>query len=188
MAVRLAVVAHGPTERTRDAVFGDRSDLVSADHGTADRVRRVRHAVAGTEPACAQTARSWEVPAEVVGGLSGPQFGSWQGRTLNDVADHDVAGLQAWSADPDAAPHGGESLSDLIKRVGDVCDATAWPDGGSVAFVTPLVARAVAVHALGGPAELIFRLDVAPGGQLLISRSGPSWRLQSLVQALHRPS
>lgn len=187
MAVRLTFVAHGPTERTRAAVFGDVSDLIAADPVTDDQVRRVRRSVAGAEPACAQTARSWQLSADIEQSLSGPQFGSWQGLALAEVADLDLPGLQAWSADPDAAPHGGESLTELIKRVGDFCDATDWPDGQSLAFVTPLVARAAAVHALGGPPELIFRLDVAPGGRLMISRSGPFWRLQSLAPAIRNP-
>jgi hypothetical protein len=44
-------------------------------------------------------------------------------------------------------------------------------EGRSVAVVTPLVARAAAVHALGAQPEVIFHLDMAPLGRLLISRS-----------------
>jgi hypothetical protein len=46
--------------------------------------------------------------------------------------------------------------------------------------VTPLVARAAAVHALGASPEVIFHIDIAPLGRLLISRSDHIWRMQEL--------
>ena len=49
-----------------------------------------------------------------------------------------------------------------------------------MAVVAPMVARAVAVHALGAPPEVIFRVDVAPLGRCCWSRSGDHWRLQGL--------
>ena len=53
--------------------------------------------------------------------------------------------------------------------------------GRSVAVVTPLVARAAAIHALGAPPEVIFHIDIAPLGRVLISRSDQIWRLQALA-------
>jgi hypothetical protein len=53
-------------------------------------------------------------------------------------------------------------------------------EGRSVAVVTPLVTRAAAVRALGAQPEVIFHLDMAPLGRLLISRSDHMWRMQAL--------
>ena len=89
--------------------------------------------------------------------------------------------MEVWLHDAYAAPHGGESLAALINRVGGVLDDHPWPQGRSVVVVTPLVARAAAVHALGAPAEVIFRIDIAPLGRVLISRSDQIWRLQGLT-------
>ena len=107
-------------------------------------------------------------------------FGAWTGKALADVASQNPSGLDAWLRDPHAAPHGGESLAELINRVGRVLDDQQWPDGRSVAVVTPLVARALLVHALGAAPEVIFRIDIAPLGRALISRSQQTWRLTSL--------
>jgi hypothetical protein len=49
--------------------------------------------------------------------------------------------------------------------------------------VTALVARALLVHALGATPEVIFRIDIAPLGRALISRSRQTWRLTSLELA-----
>jgi hypothetical protein len=47
--------------------------------------------------------------------------------------------------------------------------------------VTSLVARALLVHALGAPPEVIFHIDIGPLGRALISRSDHAWRLQQLT-------
>ena len=71
--------------------------------------------------------------------------------------------------------------------MGRVLDDQQWPDGRSVAVVTPLVARALLVHALGAAPEVIFRIDIAPLGRALISRSQQTWRLTSLESVKDSP-
>ena len=104
--------------------------------------------------------------------LAGCDFGRWTGRTLVDVGVAEPEAVATWLSDPYAAPHGGESLAAMLARVGAYVDGADWPDGRSAAVVTPLVARALVVHALGAPPEVIFRIDVPPLGRASISRSG----------------
>jgi broad specificity phosphatase PhoE len=179
MAQRLLVVAHAPTAPTPALVFG------GADEPHTQDIRRLNGRVASW---CSGPEKACQVTATHLGGEAGPltelrecDFGAWTGRTLVDVAFADAGALEAWLRDPHAAPHGGESLADLINRVGRVLDDHPWPEGRSVAVVSPLVARAVAVHALGAQPEVIFRIDLAPLGRLLISRSDHIWRLRSLA-------
>jgi broad specificity phosphatase PhoE len=143
-------------------------------------IGRVAAWVRGPEPACEATVDHLGGMAEPIADLRQCDFGTWTGRSLVDVAADDPSGLEAWLRDPHAAPHGGESLTKLIKRVGRALDDHAWPDGRSVVVVTPLVARALLVHALGAAPRVIFRIDFAPLGQALISRSQNDWRLQQL--------
>ena len=105
-------------------------------------------------------------------------FGSWTGRSLADVGATDPTGVRRWLADPQAKPHGGESLSELIVRVGAALDQSGWPEGQSIVVVTSLVARAIAVHALGTPPKTIFRIDMSPLGRVRVTRSTNSWRLR----------
>ncbi|MGT2529267.1 histidine phosphatase family protein [Streptomyces nojiriensis] len=51
-------------------------------------------------------------------GLRGLDAGEWAGRTLDEVAAADPAGVHAWLTDPGYAPPGGESTVALIARVG----------------------------------------------------------------------
>jgi broad specificity phosphatase PhoE len=178
MAQRLLVVAHGATPATRGLVFGGSGPLIPAE------IKRLSGRVAswlrGPEEACEATAVRLGAGAEPVAELRHCDFGAWTGKPLIDVASEDAAGLEAWLHDPSASPHGGESLAKLINRVGWVLDDHPWPDGRSVAVVTPLVARALLVHALGAAPEVIFHIDIAPLARASLSRSTAVWRLARL--------
>jgi broad specificity phosphatase PhoE len=181
MAQRLLVVAHAPTSTTKSLVFGDPGELVRWEEFRRLSGRIARW-MSGPEKACQATAQRLGGTAEAMQDLRECDFGTWGGRALADVASQDPSGIEAWLRDPHAAPHGGESLAGLINRVGRVID-----DGRSVAIVTPLVTRALLVHALGAAPEVIFRIDIAPLGRALISRSQQTWRLTSLEPVSHRP-
>ena len=178
MAQRLLIVAHAATPETNAPAFGELGELLPGE------VRRLSGRIAiwvsGPEKACQTTAVRLGGTAEPIHNLRECDLGAWTGRSLGDVALDDPAGLESWMHDPHAKPHGGESLAELIKRAGSVLDDHQWPEGRSVAVVTPLVARALLVHALGAAAEVIFHIDVAPLSRALISRSQQIWRLSRL--------
>jgi len=179
VAQRLILVAHGATAGTRELLFGDRTELADPG-GVPPESGRVAAWWSAPEPACRATARALGGRPEELADLSGLDVGSWAHRTLSDVGGADPDALTAWLSDPEAVPHGGESLARLVARVGAACDARRWPDGRNVVVVTPLVARALAAHALGAGPEVIFRIDLAPLGRVGLSRAGAGWRLQQL--------
>jgi broad specificity phosphatase PhoE len=178
MAQRLLIVAHGATPATHALVFGDPGELLPGEIRRLSR--RTASWVRGPEEACETTAVRLGGNAEPIQELRECDFGAWSGKALVDIASDDPCGLDAWLHDPQAAPHGGESLLELINRVGRLLDDHPWPDGRSVLVVTPLVARALLVHALGAGPEVIFHIDIAPLSRALISRSQQIWRLTRL--------
>jgi broad specificity phosphatase PhoE len=184
MAQRLLIVAHAATPRTRALVFGQPGGPLSGE------IRRLSGRVAswssGPEDACEATAVRLGGHPERIPELRECDFGAWTGRALTDIATEHPSELQSWLRDPYAAPHGGESLAELITRVGRVLDDHPWPNGRSVVVVTSLVARALVVHALGAGPEVIFRIDVSPLGRVQISRSDSVWRLYELRASENR--
>ena len=116
MAQRLLVVAHAATPATRALVFGGSGPLVPTE------IKRLSGRfvswLRGPEEACEATAVRLGAGAEPVAELRECDFGAWTGKALIDVASEDAAGLESWLHDPNAEPHGGESLAKLINRVG----------------------------------------------------------------------
>lgn len=179
MAERLVLVAHGATTGTRELLFGDRTEL--DDPAAVDPIdARVASWSSGPEPACTATARALGGEPHVLAELVGLDAGDWAGRPFGELLGQDPDGLRTWMSDPYANPHGGESLAALVERVGVFCDHFHWAPGRNVAVVTPLVARAMVVHALGVVPAALFRVDLAPLGQVGLSRQGGRWQLQQL--------
>src|SRR5689334_23413628 len=61
--------------------------------------------------------------------------------------------LAIWLTDPTRAPHGGESVVDLISRVGGWMDTLTARRGRLVAVTHPAVVRAAILVALDAPAK-----------------------------------
>lgn len=178
MSLRLTFLCVSPVEGTRGPAFGD---------GPLDR--RARRAAANRKAIlppyslvlrapsarCAQTAEALGVAATPEDALRDIDHGTWSGRTLADIRAEDPHGLSAWLTDPDAAPHGGESVGRLCRRTASWLEAL--PDGaGCVLAITEgSVVRAALVHALSIPARAFLHLDVPHRSTVTLTRSGGLW-------------
>ncbi|WP_406279670.1 histidine phosphatase family protein [Embleya sp. NBC_00896] len=184
MSTRVTLLCHAATGATERAAFA--VDESPTAHGLAaaerlapiTRGRSVRPA-RGPELRCAATA----VAVGLVGAVVEPALrdgdhGTWAGRTLDDVLAADPAGVAAWLADPNAAPHGGESLGEVLARVGDWLDRQAAGPGRVVAVTHPMVARAAVVHAVRAPANVFWHLDAGPLARVDLTHNGPRWSLR----------
>lgn len=181
----LVLLRHGETALTAERRF---SGSGGADPRLSERGRRQAEAVAralaggsaGTGPGaveavvsspltrCRQTADvvagRLGLPVEPVDGLRETSFGAWEGLTFAEVRERYPAALDAWLADPAAAPPGGESFADVAARVTAARDALLAAHRGRtvlvVSHVTPV--RTLLRLALGAPPEALFRMDLAP--------------------------
>ncbi|MFE5868695.1 histidine phosphatase family protein [Streptomyces roseifaciens] len=181
MTVRVMLISPAADTPSHEARFGDDGPLGAAG------LRRTR-AAAGSLPAagrvltapsarCAETAAALGLAAaRTEPALRDLDPGRWRGRPLAEVGTAEPQALAAWLTDPDAAPHGGESVRDAVARVG------AWLDGledGRVLAVTaPAVVRAALVHALALPPQAFWRLDVLPLSVTELSGRGGRWNLR----------
>jgi broad specificity phosphatase PhoE len=64
--------------------------------------------------------------------------------------------------DPDAAPHGGESLTAFLTRVRTWLSEQAHHRGTAIAITHAGVVKAAVVTALDAPATAFWRIDVLP--------------------------
>ncbi|MFE7649382.1 histidine phosphatase family protein [Streptomyces phaeoluteigriseus] len=185
MTVRLTLLcAAAPAER--DVRFGD----IPLDERALRQARAVAATVAGALPdgaacraapseRCLRTAQAlgWDTPV-VEPSLRDLDMGDWRGRTLDEVAAGDGAGLAVWMTDPGAAPHGGESVADACGRVAAWLDALP-PDAGRVlAVVEQAVARAAVLRALDAPLSSFWRVDVPPLSAVHLTGRSGRWNLR----------
>lgn len=162
---RLLLVRHAATSATRAAAF-------PADEPIEEGAAALAAVLAGLAPRadvlaspalrCAQTAAAAELTPRVEPLLAECDFGAWAGRSLAELHADDPEAVGAWMGDPQAAPHGGESLRAFAARVAGWLDGQAAGDGATLAITHGGVVKAALVHALGAPLDAFWRIDVAP--------------------------
>jgi broad specificity phosphatase PhoE len=162
---RLLLMRHARTDAVQRAAFGLDESLDAAGLEAANELAgRLGRGEALCSPSrrARETAAAAGLDAEVVPALAECDFGTWAGRTLAQVDAQDADGTRAWMTDPDARPHGGETLAELLERVGDWLDEQARLRGRAIAVTHGGVVKAAVVHALAAPPVAFWRIDVAP--------------------------
>ena len=129
----------------------------------------------------AQTADGLALTATVESVLRDCDFGRWAGRSFEDVQAQEPAAIAEWLQNPRAVPHGGESLADVVKRIGGWMDEMLERSGSILAITHASVVRAAIAHALGAGPEVFRHIDVAPLTKVKLSSGSGRWTLASLV-------
>ena len=184
MTARLDLLAHGASAATRGARFPDDDSLEASAVGALEALRgRVRpYAYVLTSPARAarETAHALGFDAEVEIALSDCDYGRWRGLASKDVAKREPDVFAAWLGDPTAAPHGGESITALIERVGAWLTQALARESPTLAVTHASVVRAAIVNALGAGPSSFGRIDVAPLSLARFSGHAGRWNLVAL--------
>ncbi|UXY17599.1 histidine phosphatase family protein [Streptomyces cynarae] len=127
---------------------------------------------------CTQTAEAFGLEALTEPALRDLELDSWKGRSLDELAATEPEALAAWTTDPTAAPHGGEAVTDLCRRVADWLDGLPDDTGRLLAVADQSVARAAVVHALMTPAQAFWRIDVPPLTCVQLTGRSGRWNLR----------
>ncbi|ODU00519.1 MAG: hypothetical protein ABS81_23400 [Pseudonocardia sp. SCN 72-86] len=198
MSARLTLVSHASTPATASAAFPVDESLeprgAAAAADARDALTRVTTVRCSPAAAATETAVALGLPpATADGALRDWDLGGWRGRTLDDVAAQDPAGVTAWLSDPAAAPHGGEPLVDVLERVADLlADPDLVPSGDRAPHVVLVthaaVVRAAVLAVLGAPAAAFWRIDVAPLTSTVLRGAPGRWTLRTTANPLISPS
>jgi broad specificity phosphatase PhoE len=133
-------------------------------------------ALSGPEQRCVQTAELLGLRATVEPRLADLDCGRWRGDVLGGVRPADLA---VWLTDPTRAPHGGESIVELVNRVAGWLDSLTTSHSRTVAVTHPAVVRAAILIALDAPPKSFWRIDVAPASRTVMHFRGHAWTLRS---------
>lgn len=182
MSLRVLLICHAATADTRRAVFGGDGPLL---HGAARRVAdlgahlpKARAVLRSAAQCTAETAAALGLgeQATVDAAVGDWDFGSWRGRALADVEAGDPEAVVAWRCDPQGAPHGGETLVDVLTRVRSWL-ASLEGEGTRTVVTHPSVIRAAVVCGLEVPEEAFWTIDIAPTSVTELRRRGTRWRV-----------
>jgi len=99
---------------------------------------------------------------------------------LDEVQAQEPEAMAEWLRDPEAAPHGGESIVGLIGRVAAWLKTQNGMRGKTVAVTHASVIRAAIVHAIEANPRSFWRIDVAPLSVTALSGNGGRWTLVSM--------
>jgi broad specificity phosphatase PhoE len=169
------LVSHAPTTATRSSSFPDDEPLERTDPIEPVDLGRFGPVVCGPELRCRQTAAALGWQPTVDSALSDLDFGHWRGRPLHEIPEIDAAN---WLSDPAAAPHGGESVHDLLARVGAWLEQLRGSGGRILAVTHPAVIRAAVIRVLEAPAMSFWRIDVPPLSHTRLTSSQTPWTLR----------
>ncbi|GJF09448.1 phosphoglycerate mutase [Mycolicibacterium cyprinidarum] len=177
--LRLTFVSHAMTDAMAAGRFpadeslnptGRRQVEAGTELGLAEQV------FCGPEIRTRQTAELLGLQAFIEPRLADLDCGEWRGDVLGRVLPADLA---IWLTDPTRAPHGGESIVELIDRVAGWMDSLTTQRGRILAVTHPAVIRAATLVVLDAPPKSFWRLDVAPNSRTVMHFRGQVWTLRS---------
>jgi broad specificity phosphatase PhoE len=177
--VRLTLVSHAMTDAMAAGRFPTDEPLNPVGHrqaGASIDLGATERAYCGPEKRCRQTSELLGLQAVDDTRLADLDCGRWRGDFLAHV---DPADLAIWLTDPTRAPHGGESVVDLIDRVTGWMDSLTGDRARLVTVTHPAVIRAAILIALDAPPKSFWRIDIAPMSRTVMHFRGHAWSLRS---------
>jgi broad specificity phosphatase PhoE len=182
--MRLTLICHGETAATRTAAFPADEPLAlrAADRAArlAPGLRRADRALTSPALRARETAAALGLGATSHPALAECDYGRWSGRTLAGIEADEPEALARWLADPSCAPHGGEALEALFRRVAGFMEAQRGERGHTIAVTHASIIRAAVLHVLGAPIPAFWRIDVPPLSVADIRSDGARWTLRAL--------
>jgi broad specificity phosphatase PhoE len=125
------------------------------------------------------TVSALELEAVAEPALADIDHGSWSGRSLADLQSAASDAVARWLADPCAGVPDGETMDEVVARVGPWLDNLAGTNRIIMGVTHATVIRAALSHALQLPVRSTLRIDIAPLSVTIFSFNR-MWRLQGL--------
>ena len=186
MTTRLHLLCSASSSSVRSLAFPAPDDPLDAQG------RKTLAKLCGKLPSCeiilrspalcaAETAEALSLHAAKEPMLRDCNFGRWTGKLLTDVQAQAPEIVTDWLQNPNAAPHGGESLANVMTRVSGWMDGLLAGSASVLAITHAFVIRAAIAHALGAGPEALRHIDVAPLTRTKLSAQGGRWTLAAIV-------
>ncbi|WP_141065015.1 histidine phosphatase family protein [Pseudomonas lactucae] len=177
-ATRLTLICHAVTPLQKQGRFPDDESVVMDWQGAAlslaGRYKKEPRLLCGPEARTRQTAGLFGAHPVIEHALRDGNLGVWKGQAIGEL-EGDL--LTAWCTDSTCAPHGGESVEQVCKRVGQWMKTLEAQPGHVVAITHPFVIRAALLYVMQFPVSMFYRIDVEPLSATQL-RFNDVWRLR----------
>lgn len=181
-ASRLTLLCRGATASSRLSRLSSDEPLLPKEalraRLLAGRLRASDAVFSAPEIAARETAAFLSAAPAPCDALRDVDYGRWNGRRIDEIAADEPSGLQAWMADPTAAPHGGESFEAVRARCAAWLDGQHGAGGHRLAVTHAVVLKIVLAHVLQAPLTAVWRADVEPLGLMTLTSDGRRWALR----------
>lgn len=177
--VRLTLVSHAMTDAMAAGRFPTDEPLNATGRRQVDtgiELGGTGQVFCGPEKRTRQTAELLGVQPVIEPRLADLDCGRWRGDFLGRVLPAELA---IWLTDPTRAPHGGETVVDLIGRVAGWMETLTSERTRVVAITHPAVIRAAVLVVLDAPPKSFWRIDIAPVSRTVMHFRGHAWTLRS---------
>ena len=178
MPTRVSLICHAATRATRAAAFplDEALEQPASVGGAVAALRRADRSWTSPALCVRQTAAALELAPVVDPDLRDCDYGRWAGRRLSDVGAEDPNAIAMWLTDVSAAPHGGESIADVLRRIAAWLERRIGENGHGVAVTHAAVIRCAILHAIGAPTHSFWHIDIGPLSMTELRHDGSRWR------------
>ncbi|MEJ0035807.1 MAG: histidine phosphatase family protein [Gammaproteobacteria bacterium] len=185
MAPRITLICHATTRALRSATFGGDDSLDDIGKKKAESLAgslgRVDQCWTSPAHAARETAVALDLTANPDERLRNCDFGRWEGLRFQQLLLREPRKLVRWIRDPSSAPHGGESIPQVLERVAAWMHERSRDPGHTVAVTHAAVIRAAIVHVIQAQVPSFWRIDVLPLSRTEFRTNGRRWVLRSLA-------
>jgi broad specificity phosphatase PhoE len=177
--LELILLCHAATRAMKAGRFPVRDETAPHDERARLAPLRARHGTRVlTSPArVARQTAEWIADAfEIVPAFDDIDYGRWRGLSLREAGEREPEHVAAWLADPQAHPHGGESIAMLEARV---AEGLAFidrlnPRERCIVVTHALVVKVALARVLGLPLRAVYGMDFAPLSSTVLKRASPA--------------
>jgi broad specificity phosphatase PhoE len=184
MTPRITLICHATTPALRAATFGGDDSLDEAGKAQAQRLAgalgRVDHCWVSPAARARETAAALGLTGVVDERLRDCDYGRWAGLRFKQVLLREPRKLVSWIRKPETAPHGGETIAQVLQRVAAWMAEQGRERGRTVAITHSAVIRAAIVHVIQAQLPSFWRVDVLPLSQTDLRTNGRRWVLRSI--------
>jgi broad specificity phosphatase PhoE len=179
---RLTWICHGSTAANRagrfplDEPLEERAVIEAERFGS--RLQRADRMYSSPALRARQTAEALSFKAETAAELSDCDYGRWAGLAIDDLQTTEPENLMIWMTDPQAAPHGGESIAQICERAAAWMVSQSTLRGHIVAISHAAMIRAAILHVLEAPLSSFWRTDIEPLAVVRMTHNGSRWTLR----------